>query len=252
MTEIVVTREGRGPELLLVHGGASPRATWRALRPLAARWTLVLVHRRGYPPSPPGRHDFELDALDIAPLLKSRPHVLAHSYGVLGTLIAATNNPNDVRSLTLIEPPLYHLVPGDPEVERLRRMGDAVLTHGLEVDPSTLREFLALAGAPGMSGDPPPPDAPLPEKLAYSIRRAHGGRLPGEARPSLQTLRDAKIPSLVASGGHSVAIERICDALASELRAERVVIAGAGHFVQSAPGFAERLTHHLTRCRVDS
>lgn len=246
MTEIIVTREGRGPELLLVHGGASPRATWRALSPLAAHWTLVLVHRRGYPPSPPGHHDFELDALDIAPLLKSRPHVLAHSYGVLGTLIAATNNPNNVRSLTLIEPPLYHLVPGDPEVESLQRMGDAVLTHGLQADPSILREFLALAGASDV------PDSSLPPKLAYSIRRAHGGRLPGEARPPLQRLRDAEIPSLVASGGHSVAIERICDALASELRAERVVIAGAGHFVQSAPGFADRLTHHLARCRVDS
>jgi pimeloyl-ACP methyl ester carboxylesterase len=151
-----------------------------------------------------------------------------------------------VRSLTLIEPPLYHLVPGDPEVESLQRMGDAVLTHGLQADPSILREFLALAGASDV------PDSSLPPKLAYSIRRAHGGRLPGEARPPLQRLRDAEIPSLVASGGHSVAIERICDALASELRAERVVIAGAGHFVQSAPGFADRLTHHLARCRVDS
>jgi pimeloyl-ACP methyl ester carboxylesterase len=261
MTEIVVTREGHGPELLLVHGGASPRATWQALKPLAAHWTLVLAHRRGYPPSPPGRHDFELDALDIAPLLESRPHVLAHSYGVLGTLIAAANSPNDVRSLTLIEPPLYHLAPGDPEVESLQRMGDAVLTHGLRADPSILREFLALAGAPDVPDDPlppdtpllphgpPPPDSSLPPKLAYSIRRAHGGRLPGEARPPLQRLREAEIPSLVVSGGHSVAIERICDALASELRAERVVIAGAGHFVQSAPGFAERLTHHLTRAQ---
>ena len=244
MTEIVVTREGNGPELLLVHGGASPRATWQALRPLAAHWTLVLVHRRGYPPSPPGRHDFELDALDLAPLLESRPHVLAHSYGVLGTLISATNNPNGVRSLTLIEPPLYHLVPGDPEVERLQRMGDAVLTHGLEADPSMLRDFLALAGAPDV------PEGSLPEKLAYSIRRAHGGQLPGEARPPLQMLRDAEIPSLVASGGHSVAIERICDALASELQAERVVIAGAGHFVQSARGFQELLTRHLRRAEA--
>jgi len=49
--------------------------------------------------------------------------------------------------------------------------------------------------------------------------------------------------SPIASG----ALERICDALASELCAERVVMAGAGHFVQSAPGFQERLTRHLIR-----
>jgi pimeloyl-ACP methyl ester carboxylesterase len=241
MTEITVTREGHGPELLLVHGGASPNATWRALKPLSDRWTLVLVHRRGYPPSPPGRHDFELDALDLAPLLESRPHVLAHSYGVLGALLAATDNPDGVRSLTLIEPPLFHVAAGDPEVQSLERMANAVLTLGLGAEPTTLRAFLRLAGAPDVR------DGPLPAELAHSIQRAHGGALPGGARPPLERLREAKIPSLVASGGHSVALERICDALASELRAERAVLAGAGHFVQSSPDFAECLTHHLAR-----
>jgi len=240
MPEIAVTRKGTGRELLLVHGGASPRATWEALWPLAARWTLVIVHRRGYPPSPGGDHDFDLDAADLAPLLESRPHVVAHSYGTLGALIAAAGNPGGVRSLTVIEPPLFYLVPGDPEVERLQRMGDEVLTHGLEADSRTLRDFLVLAGAPEV------PDGPLPPHLAHGVRRAHGGRLPGEARPSLGTLRDAGVRSLVASGGHLEAFERICDALASELRARRVVVPGAGHFAQRAPGFLGQLTDHLS------
>ena len=239
MSGIVVTHEGHGPELLLVHGGASPRTTWKALRPLAAQYRLVLAHRRGYPPSPPGPHDFEQDALDLAPLLQSHPHVLAHSYGVLGALIAATAHPHSIRSLTLIEPPLFYLAPNDPAVENLERMSNAVLTHGLQAEPQVLHEFLALAGAPDV------PDGPLPAKLAHTIQRAHNGALPGGARPPLHTLRDAGVSSLVASGGHSDAIERICDALARELRAERVVLAGAGHFVQSAPGFAEHLTRHL-------
>lgn len=239
MTEIAVTREGHGPELLLVHGGASPRTTWQALMPLAARMTLVVPHRRGYPPSPPGRHDFDLDAADLAPLLESRPHVVAHSYGALGTLIAAAANPGGVRSMTLIEPPLFHLAAGDPEVERLERMGNAFLTQGLEAEPSMLREFLRLAGAPDV------PDGPLPPDLVHSVERAHGGRLPGEARPPLRVLRDAGVPSLVASGAHSTAIERICDAVATELGAERLVLAGAGHFAQQDPAFAECLTRHL-------
>jgi pimeloyl-ACP methyl ester carboxylesterase len=140
-----VTREGDGPEILLVHGGASPDATWGGLAPLCARWTLASVHRRGYPPSPPpldGRQDFEADAADVLPLLASRPHVVAHSYGVLGTLIAAAQRPKDVGSLTLIEPPLYRVVHGDPEIERLERIGDAVLIDGLDADPQTLRDFL--------------------------------------------------------------------------------------------------------------
>jgi pimeloyl-ACP methyl ester carboxylesterase len=239
MKEIAVVREGEGPEILLVHGGASPKTTWGALAPLGARWTLAFVHRRGYPPSPSGRQDFDVDAADLQPLLAARPHVVAHSYGVLGTLIAATRRPEHVHSLTLIEPPLYYLVPGDPEVERLERIGDAVLTHGLNTEPAALREFLRIAGAPEVD------DGPLPDDVAHGVRRAHGGRLPGEARPALDVLREAPIPSLVASGGHSPALERICDALATRLNAERLIAPGAGHFVAAADGFADRLERFL-------
>jgi pimeloyl-ACP methyl ester carboxylesterase len=242
MNGIAVVREGEGPEVLLVHGGAGPRATWGSLAPLKARWTLAYAHRRGYPPSPPqpdGRQDFEVDAGDLVPLLDGRPHLVAHSYGVLGALIAATRRPQQVRSLTLIEPPIYHLNPGDPEIARLKRMGDEVLLHGLDADPETLRRFLRLAGAPEVD------DGPLSEEVAKGVRRAHGGRLPGEARPDLDALRNAGIPALVASGDHTPGLERICDALANALNAERVVAPGAGHFVAAAPGFADRLERFL-------
>jgi pimeloyl-ACP methyl ester carboxylesterase len=225
-----------------VHGGASPGTTWGALSALSARWTLAFVHRRGYPPSPPpsaGRQDFDVDASDLVPLLDRRPHVVAHSYGVLGTLIAAARRPEGVRSLTLIEPPIYYLVPGDPEVAGLEAMGNAVLTHGLHADPATLREFLSLAGAPGVD------DGPLPEEVASGVRRAHGGRLPGDARLALDALREARIPALVASGDHSPGLERICDALAAALDAERLIAPGAGHFVAAAPDFADRLEQFL-------
>jgi pimeloyl-ACP methyl ester carboxylesterase len=220
---IAVVREGHGPEVLLVHGGASPRTTWNALAPLATRWTLASAHRRGYPPSPPPaneRQDFEVDADDLAALLDTVPHVVAHSYGVLGTLIAAARGPKQVRSLTLIEPPLYHLVTGDPEVAHLERLGDAVLRDGLDADPAKLREFLRLAGAPPLD------DGPLPEEVARGVRRAHGARLPGEARPALEVIRDAGVPSMVASGGHTPGLERICDALATELHARRLLAVG--------------------------
>jgi pimeloyl-ACP methyl ester carboxylesterase len=242
MDEIAVIREGEGPEVLLVHGGASPGTTWGALSPLSARWTLALVHRRGFPPSPPpsgGRQDFDVDANDLVPLLERRSHLVAHSYGVLGALFATGRRPESVSSLTLIEPPIYYLVAGDQEVARLEAMGDSVLTHGLDTDAATLREFLRLAGSPEVH------DGPLPEGVAHGVRRAHGSRLPGEARPPLDTIREARIPVLVASGNHSPALERICDALAAALNAERLVAPGAGHFVAAAPGFADRLEQFL-------
>jgi pimeloyl-ACP methyl ester carboxylesterase len=241
MEPIAITREGEGPEVLLVHGGASAGTTWRGLAPLKERWTLVFAHRRGYPPSPPepeGRHDFDVDAADLLPLLADRPHVIAHSYGVLGALLAAAQRPGAVRTLTLLEPPLY-LVPDDPEVARLELIGNEVLTHGLDTEPAMLREFLRIAGADV-------DDGPLSPDVARGVRRAHGARLPREANPDLEALRDAGIPTLVASGDHAPAPDRICDALATELNAERLVAPGAGHFVAAAPDFAPRFECFLT------
>ncbi|MBC9712983.1 alpha/beta hydrolase [Streptomyces sp. TRM66268-LWL] len=240
MGEIVVVREGAGPEVLLVHGGAGPRTTWGGLEPLARRWTLARVHRRGYRPSPPPQsgQDFETDARDLAPLLAGRPHVVAHSYGVLATLLAVAAAPGDVRSLTVIEPPLAYLVPGDPDVARLDRIGDEVLTYGMDADPAVLREFLRIAGAAVGEG-------PLPEGVVAGVRRAHGARLPSLARPRLDLIRAAGVPVLVASGGHAAAHERVGDALAEALGAQRTVHPGAGHFVARAPGFAGRLESFL-------
>jgi pimeloyl-ACP methyl ester carboxylesterase len=242
VTAVAVTREGAGPEVLLVHGGASARRTWGALAPLAARWTLAFVHRRGYPPSPPepgGVHDFDVDADDLAALLAGRPHLVAHSYGALGTLLAAQRAPGSVRSLTIVEPPLAHLVRGGPDVAEFERIGDEVLTRGLDTEPEDLRTFLRVSGA-GEFGP-----GPLPENVARAVRRAQGGRLPREAHPRLDVLRDAGIPALVASGGHSPGIERICDVVAEGLGARRLIAPGAGHFVAAAPGFADELERFL-------
>jgi pimeloyl-ACP methyl ester carboxylesterase len=238
---IVVIREGRGPEILLIHGGASPTTTWSGLEHLSKHWRLAYAYRRGYAPSPPppgGRQDFELDAADVAELLDHRPHIVAHSYGAVGAVIAATRRPAEVRSLTLLEPALF-LPVDDPEVARFRRLGDTVLTHGLETEPATLREFLKIAGAPVRD------HGPLPEAALRAVKRVHLSRSPGEARPVLDVLRDAQIPALVASGGHYDPAERMCDAVASALDAERVRTPGAGHFVAAAPGFADRLEQFL-------
>ncbi len=249
---IAVIREGAGPEVLLVHGGASPATTWSGLEHLSKRWTLAYEYRRGFDPSPQppcGRQDFELDAADLVEMLDSRPqivdnrpHIVAHSYGGVGAVIAATQRPARVRSLTLLEPALF-LPVDDPEVARFRRMGDTVLSHGLETEPDTLHEFLRIAGAPVRA------QGPLPEEVLRGVRRAHGSRSPGEARPALDVLRDAQIPTLVASGEHHPALERMCDALAIAVDAQRTKAPGAGHFVAAAPGFADRLEQFLISAR---
>ena len=110
MGGVAVIREGTGPEVLLVHGGASPQTTWRGLEPLCARWTLASVHRRGYPPSPPGRHDFDVDANDLEPLLDARPHVVAQARIGFSGQSASTAGP---ARLGTSEEAALAMVPGD-------------------------------------------------------------------------------------------------------------------------------------------
>jgi pimeloyl-ACP methyl ester carboxylesterase len=137
----------------------------------------------------------------------------------------------------LLEPALG-LGADHPEVARFKLLGDKVIAHGLDTDPTLLREFLRVAGAPVDHG-------PLPDRVRDAAIRAHGTRSPWEARPSYEQFRRARTPILVASGGHTRAIELMCDAVAKELGAERIVVPGAGHFVANAPGFADRLDGFL-------
>lgn len=238
---ITVIRGGTGPEILLVHGGASPQTTWSGLEDLKERWTLMFAYRRGFAPSPDppgGRQDFEIDATDIGELLDTRLHLVGHSYGGVAAAIAAIRRPTQVRSLTLLEPALFFPA-DDPEVARFQRMGEQCLIHGLDTEPTMLREFLKIAGAP-IAGD-----GQLPDEVARGVLRAQGSRPPSQARPPLKLVRDAGIPSLVASGAHHPAVERMCDAVATALGAQRVIVPGAGHFVAAAPRFADQLEQFL-------
>src|SRR5262245_18604333 len=110
-----------GPRLLLVHGGIVPGwQTWEAQRPLASQYRLVVPHRPGYPPNPPGEgSDLEPPSQAIADLIEPGTDVVGHSYGGVASLLAATLVPERVRSLTVIEPPALGLVRGQPVVEDL-------------------------------------------------------------------------------------------------------------------------------------
>lgn len=247
---IHVRRIGSGPTVVLVHGSLTTSAqTWARQEELAERWSLVVVDRRGYGASPhTDQQDYEVDATDIAPLLAGGAHLVGHSYGSFGAMFAAATRPDDVRSLTLVEPPAHGLLRGDPDVER------EIAEH--EVRLGTLREpvdffrsFLTALGAPADSV----PD-PLPPELAHQVRLVMTERSPWEADLPVAELRAAGFPILVVSGRHTDVTERVSDALAAALgsRAQRVTIPGRGHMVQriGAP-FNERLEQHLWAAEVD-
>jgi pimeloyl-ACP methyl ester carboxylesterase len=237
--QIAVERFGSGPAILLLHGGAGPELTWDRQMQLAERWSLIIPIRRGFPRSAPApRQDFEADAEDVSRLLTKRTHLVGFSYGGLGAALAAERSPELVRSLTLIETPLYLAAPDDPAVREIARAGDEFLSG--EADEYTERAFLANAGI-----DPDASSGRTGQLIREAIDAARGGRSPSEAKPDLDALAEAGIPMMVVSGGHHDGIETLCDALAKRLGARREVVPGAGHAVPRAPGFNDVLEDFL-------
>jgi pimeloyl-ACP methyl ester carboxylesterase len=212
--------------VVLVHGTIlCGEPTWAAQMPLAERWRLVVPDRRGYGGSNSGQtSDWEQDGWDIAELLGDGAHLVGLSYGGVGSLFAAADRPEAVRSLCLIEPALMSVASAGSvaawtaDRDRIRReFGE---------DP---RGYLdAVLGAIGAAF--PMPD-PLPEVFEQGARASIAERFAADAEPSLDSIRDATYPKLVISGGHLEAWEEICDRLAEAIGAERKILGGVGHFL---------------------
>jgi pimeloyl-ACP methyl ester carboxylesterase len=215
------------PRLLLVHGSVvNADLTWSAQKTLADRFEIVAPNRRGFPP---GRDvesvDFEDEAVWFQPFLERGTHVVGHSYGGVIALLAVAKRLEDVRSLTVIEPPALGVARGQPAVEEFVGRTEEHWTSGLRDPAEFLRGFLALVG----SSIPPGKFSP---ELLQGARTLMVERSPAEAVIPLDELARGPFPKLVVSGGHSAAFEAVCDVLEERLGAERAVLPGAGHSVQ--------------------
>jgi pimeloyl-ACP methyl ester carboxylesterase len=248
MAEALATRVlGHGPAIVLVHGGVGPELTWRAQVALAERWRLVIPWRRGFPPSPPAeRQDFLADADDLAELLASlrgAVHAVGYSYGGIGLATAVGRDPGLVRSLTLVELPIFSVALDDPDVAALGRVSDAYTGDGADSprDEETVTAFERVFGVP------PRVEGEQADALERARALARGLRSPNEAAPDLEAVAAAGVPALVVTGGHAAPLERIGDRLAARLGARRDVCTGAGHAVPRAPGFNGLLEGFLAR-----
>ena len=233
-----VERIGGGPPVVLVHGSVrGGQDAWVEQRPLAERWTLVIPDRPGFGAGPPvERVDFDVDAPLVAELLAGGVHLVGHSYGGVVSLLAAAQRPDDVRSLTVIEPPAFSIAVGDPAADAFVERATALWTEGPDEPAPFLAAFVALVGSNVSLPDP------LTPELERGARLLMVERPPWEAEIPLDALARAPFPKLVVSGGHHPAFDAVCDVLERRLGAERAVIPGAGHSVQrtGAP-FNERL-----------
>jgi pimeloyl-ACP methyl ester carboxylesterase len=224
-----VQQWGDGTPVVLVHGSlATGTEEWEAQRPLAEEgFRLLVIDRRGYGHSPaaPGE-DFIADADDIIELMGDGAHLVGHSYGGLGAMLAAARRPEAALSLTLLEAPVA--VTADPAAAwqplagEVRELWDQALP-----DEEWVVRFLTAFGS-----DPnqfPPEFLAVAAPLVPVFRR---GRPFFEFEPPLAELAAARFPKLVVSGGHSASFEAMCDALARNIGASRAVIEGAGHEIQ--------------------
>jgi len=109
-TLITYECEGKGPTLLVVHGGTGDHTRWTPLFPLfRSRFTVCAMDRRGHGGSEPGsNYSLRKEVEDVLAVVNSRPgtvFVLGHSIGGVFALEAALET-NKIAKLVLYEPPL--------------------------------------------------------------------------------------------------------------------------------------------------
>jgi pimeloyl-ACP methyl ester carboxylesterase len=228
-SDLFVDTWGAGTPVVLVHGSLATGAEeWEAQRSLANEgFHLLVPDRRGNGQSPAAEgDDFLRDGDDIAELMGDGAHLVGHSYGGLGAMFAAARRPDATRSLTLLEPATWTLGQGHPQarslVDAVRRMWDLDLP-----DEEWVVGFLKAVGSD--------PDEFPPEFLAAAVPLVpvfRHGRPPWYSDLPLAELAAAPFPKLVVSGGHSAALDAVCDDLAERIGASRAVVAGAGHEIQ--------------------
>lgn len=230
MSKIAIESVGAGIPVVLVHGSlATGTDEWEAQLPLADDgFQLLILDRRGYGQSPPARgEDFVRDGVDITDLIHSAAaHLVGHSYGGLGAMMAAAARPQNVLSLTLLEPPTFGVASGDAAVRQLDQELQDLWSEDLP-DEDWLTRFLRTVGT-----DP----ATLPSELVASlvplVPLLRHGRPPWDTQLPLAELAATPFPKLVVSGGHSRAFDAMCDELASQIGGSREVVPGAGHEIQ--------------------
>ncbi len=117
-TGLAVQETGEGIPLVLVHGGVSDMRTWgEQVAPFAEHYRTITYSRRYHLPNPPISPDapdpIQTHVDDLAGLIEaldaSPAHVVGHSWGALVAILLATQRPELLRSLVLIEPPVVSM-----------------------------------------------------------------------------------------------------------------------------------------------
>jgi hypothetical protein len=140
-----------------------------------------------------------------------------------------------VRSLVVAEPPAFAVAVYEPAVARLQADLEPLFAEAMG-DRAFLEEFLATVGTP--VEELPSTLLAEWEQLVPAIRR---GTSMWDVAVPVRALADAPFRTVTVSGAHHPAFTAMCEQLAQAVGGEHVVLPGAGHEVQEAPGFTDLL-----------
>jgi pimeloyl-ACP methyl ester carboxylesterase len=175
--ELHYVEQGRGIPVVLLHGGLADYREWASQIDRFARHFRVVAYSRRYNfPNRngpiPADHSALIEAADLAALLRvldlGPSHIVGYSYGALTAFCLALDEPELVRALVLMEPPLVRWAAGQPG-------GDAALS-----------DFLVWWDSVGQAFRSGEPDRALRTSIDHFVGEGALDELPAEIRRSME------------------------------------------------------------------
>ncbi|MFL5238694.1 MAG: alpha/beta fold hydrolase [Rhizomicrobium sp.] len=242
--ELHYLERGSGVPVVLIHGSLGDYREWSAqIAPFSQHYRVVDYSRRyNYPNDNPETPDHSaiVEARDLAALLDAlkldRVHLVGYSYGGLTALFFATEHPERLRSLTLVEPPIMKWLPqipgGQDELDKFmtalwKPVGEAFRKE----QPDTALRITCDYFFGKDAYDTLPTQTR--QLLMSNIREWKALTTSRDAFPMVErnAVRELKVPVLLMTGEKtSDALRMIVEELSRLMpTAERVTIPGATH-----------------------
>jgi len=225
---------------LFIHCSLAHSGAWRGVQKLLdSKLNMTAFDMPGHGKSADwdGQGEYQDTAVAVAAgMVDKRLDLIGHSYGATVALRLAQLHPDKVRSLTLIEPVLFHAAHAAPDYAAHMAEMDETFGRAMAAGDRALaaRLFNRVWGAGVAWGDIPEPQRQAMIDRIHLIQagapvtnhdvhgQAASGALEAVTQPVL-LLEGAMSPPIIA------AVHRVLDARLPDSR--RVVVAGAGHMV---------------------
>jgi pimeloyl-ACP methyl ester carboxylesterase len=209
--DFAYVEKGRGVPILLVHGSLGDFTMWSAqMDALARNHRVIALSRRYHWPNvlkeEPKDYTPQLHANDVAAFIRALElepvNLVGHSYGGFICAYVAKDHPELVRSLTLIEPPIFSFLPPRPEPPPFVTAAFNLFAKG--EDDSAVKSFISGVHGPG-SFERLSPEIQKHMLLNAREMRAELRMPPGQSFPAFtcDDTRQIKAPMFLVKGAKS-------------------------------------------------